>query len=48
MTNDITGWHGVTMPRSITVIASKLDLCENSDCPNVPRRQVAKIAKRVE
>ncbi|KYQ54609.1 hypothetical protein ALC60_06525, partial [Trachymyrmex zeteki] len=28
MTNDIIGWHGVTMAKSITVITSKLDLGE--------------------
>lgn len=28
MTNDITGWHNAAMARSITVIASKLDLGE--------------------
>lgn len=28
MTNDIIGWHGATMAKSITVITSKLDLGE--------------------
>lgn len=46
MTNDIIGWHGATMAKSITVITSKLDLGEFGLPPSFT--STGKFVKRAE